>query len=219
MTYFTLVCLWCGRTVGRLVGRSGGRSGGRSVGRSDDYQNVSGAEVTKFYYPWCSASRARELLYYALPHKSYLTLLLKYPTSIKYQISSFQFRYLLSLNINFIIQCANHWAKETKYFKSHVMVGTVTEFNYRITRMALYMQWFRVLHVAKSLTTKHESSKSYLIFRQFQTRFLCLPVSSFFLISHSLNWRKWKVQWCHWTALTARQFRPPFRKYAAQRYV
>ena len=48
MSYFTLVCLWCGRTVGRSVGV-----------RSRDYQILSDGWFTTFSYPWCSASRAR----------------------------------------------------------------------------------------------------------------------------------------------------------------
>ena len=47
LSYFTLVYLWCGRTVGRSVGV-----------RSRDYQIFSDGWFTTFSYPWCSAARA-----------------------------------------------------------------------------------------------------------------------------------------------------------------
>ena len=52
LSYFTLVCLWCGRTVSR--------AGGRSVDvRSRDYQIFSDGQITSFFYPWCSAGALR----------------------------------------------------------------------------------------------------------------------------------------------------------------
>ena len=47
MSYFALVCLWCGRTVGQSVGV-----------RSRDNQIFSDGQFTTFSYPWCSTARA-----------------------------------------------------------------------------------------------------------------------------------------------------------------
>ena len=47
LSYFTLVCLWCARTVSRAVGV-----------RPRDYQIFSDGQITTFSYSWCSAARA-----------------------------------------------------------------------------------------------------------------------------------------------------------------
>ena len=60
MPYLPIELFHIGMPVVRTHGRAFGRSVGRSVGvRSRDYQIFSDGQLTTFFYPWCSATRAR----------------------------------------------------------------------------------------------------------------------------------------------------------------